>query len=421
MTRKQKMDTRRRGKRKSPSQDIIFEVSDNDISSENSEDDCKEPEAKVSKIDGNSFVLNLNEHSNLQHDKENVGMEISVNQEGQSSVEISEHISVSNSSVSNSSRSGSEIIVISEDNIDVLNDSEEYYVAPRAESIENSEEKSMDSSDIIDITDEHAEGLTEQGPARSVTEDSSVPVINVHSTDDCNTVTSSQEGEGNLEDGELDENQIEVQIEEAINVTKSPPIDVQIPKETEDERDTTQSDPCICITFRNEEIAELYKYKFLQFLQQFVELEVNSDGLTVKVQRDLTLDPKEWVVLDETMCLNETKELELLRKPEPPLATSPEKTPKKKKKKKNKKEKELFILDTNPSQNENGVQFTKYSTKFQIDTNEKTAAEDDRIKVSVQTCFNCDSNHAIKDCPLPKDFAKINAARQRFKAQKQTP
>lgn len=422
VTRKQKMDSRRRGKRKSPSQDIIFEVSDNDISSENSEDDCKEPEAKVSKIDGDNFMLKLNELSNLQNKKETLNLEISVNQEGESSVEISEeHISVSNSSEGNSSRSGSEIIVISEDNIDVLNDSEEYYLAPRAESIENSEDKSIDSSEIIDITDENPEDLTEQSTAHiSVTENSPIPVENtVHLTNNNNIVTSGGEEVGNLEEGELDDSQTNVQIE-LIDVTKSPSIDIQVQKKTEDEIDT-KSDPYICITFCNEKIAELYKFKFLQFLQQFVELEVeNSEGLTVRVQRDPILDPREWVVLNKTMCLTETEEVEVSEKLDSPLAAASEKTPKKKRKKKNKKEKDLFILDTSPSQNENGIQFTKYSTKFQIDINEKTAAEDEMVKVSAQTCFNCDSNHAIKDCPLPKDFAKINAARQKFKAQKQT-
>ncbi|KAJ8952827.1 hypothetical protein NQ318_008148 [Aromia moschata] len=93
---------------------------------------------------------------------------------------------------------------------------------------------------------------------------------------------------------------------------------------------------------------------------------------------------------------------------------------KKKKKKKNKKERDLFVLDNNPSVDENNGLCTKYCTKFQIDRSEKSTEDESEIKISAQTCFNCDNNHAIKDCPLPKNFAKINAARQRFKAQKQT-
>ncbi|KAJ8918642.1 hypothetical protein NQ315_013148 [Exocentrus adspersus] len=421
---KPKMDAKRRGKRKSPSQEIIFEVSDNDISSENSEDDCNEPQAKISKIDGDSFTSSLNEISNLENSDSSF-VEISIRQEV-NCIELSEHISVSNSSYSgDSGGEGSDVIVItSEDNIDVLNnDSEDEYADPHLpptdtpeEIIDITDENPIDSS-TVSISDENAISTTEETPVS--TTDNNPDTVQIEE----DKVVSLEEFDDSKTESQPDEpiDVVGVENEELIDDTKppSPVVEVENSEKAkgEDEVDSIRADQGgdshIHITFSDEKMADLYKVKILNFLQQFVELDVEeSEGLSMKIKSNTLLDSQEWVVVDETMCIEEVSE----------LATVSEKPPsKKKKRKKNKKEKDLFVLDTNPSENEKSV-LTKYSTKFQIDIQEKekTKDQDEVKKISAQSCFNCSSNHAIKDCPLPKDYTKINAARQKFKAQRQT-
>lgn len=171
----------------------------------------------------------------------------------------------------------------------------------------------------------------------------------------------------------------------------------------------------ISISFGNKQLADSYKFKFITFLKSFVELEiVKETDLCITIQSDPLFNSSEWIVLDETLCSNQGSQESTCVT----LSGSPSKSRKKKAKKK-KKEEDLFVLDTNPSQNEPSSLNTKYLSKFQIDIEEKD--EDDTPKrVLIQTCFNCNENHSLKDCPVPKVQARINAARNKFKAQKQT-
>ncbi|KAJ8964580.1 hypothetical protein NQ314_004884 [Rhamnusium bicolor] len=311
------MESRRRGKRKSPSQAIIFEVSEDDVSSEHSDDNCCEPDTKIFKAEDSTFQSRSSENSNLESDGQILSPKCSVSHDN--SIEIIECIEVSNTSSIENLASTNEIIIVTDDNIDTLNHS---VIFPKPS--ENS------SSSVIDITEENLNPLKEE--------------------------------DFSLEEGELAE--IENKPEDQLDSTT---------------KAETKANPCICITFNDEHIAEIYKCKFLKFIQSFVELEVeNFDGLTINIQRDPDLNPREWIVLDTTMCISEDTEI--------------------------KEEKLASPLPATPI----------------IDISEKNTIEEESIKISAQTCFNCDNNHAIKDCPLPKDFAKINAARQKFKAQKQT-
>lgn len=67
--------------------------------------------------------------------------------------------------------------------------------------------------------------------------------------------------------------------------------------------------PAIKITFLDEKVAGIYKLKILKFFQSFVELDVKHvDDTTINVFRDGSLDPNEWVVLDNTVCVPDSIE-----------------------------------------------------------------------------------------------------------------
>lgn len=203
-----------------------------------------------------------------------------------------------------------------------------------------------------------------------------------------------------LEDGELNEN----------NITSN--------SNNHDKMDSKVSgDSEIQITFGNKDLADLYKLKFIKCLKSFVELEIIKEtDLSIILQRDPLLNSSEWIILDEAICNNYISEEAV-----GPLGSPDKSKSKKKKNKKKKKEDDLFTLDTNPSQSEFTSHFTKYLSTFQIDLEGKEDNSDNAPRFSsAQTCFNCDENHSLRDCPVPKDMSKINAARNKFKHQKQT-
>lgn len=43
----------------------------------------------------------------------------------------------------------------------------------------------------------------------------------------------------------------------------------------------------------------------MKVLQQFVELNPKENGNVINIFRDEALDPKEWVLLDGTVCIND--------------------------------------------------------------------------------------------------------------------
>lgn len=168
----------------------------------------------------------------------------------------------------------------------------------------------------------------------------------------------------------------------------------------------TSFNNCIQIKFSDKTVADLYKLKFLKFLQNFIELDVNVENeLSINISRDTALNSNEWVVLENTTELNENYDS----------------TPSKKRNKK--KKKELFVVDTNPSlTSSKRSKAAKYNTKFFIEDLPKTDAEDEDSKKpkntpTTQTCFNCGKNHALKDCTEKKDYKKINSAKQLFRSK----
>lgn len=162
-------------------------------------------------------------------------------------------------------------------------------------------------------------------------------------------------------------------------------------------------DQVISINFKNDEIASSYKSHFTKFLRSFPELRVlDVDELRLTITRDINVIPNDWVVIDEDDDGHRHSK------------------PKKRKKSKPKSKKELFMVDTEPSLSTRENDDLRYSSKFAvIDNIEDDQDEEKKKKVSVstQTCFNCGGNHSLKDCTMPKNYAKINAAKQKFRSQ----
>lgn len=127
-----------------------------------------------------------------------------------------------------------------------------------------------------------------------------------------------------------------------------------------------------------------YQDKFITFLKNFPEFEVKkTDSVTLDVFKS-----------DEFLASPRSK----------------------KRKKRSKVKKELFVLDATPSPTVAGFNL-QYTAKFTV--GDENGSES--IKQSRLGCFNCNEFHSLRDCPYPKDFAKINAARTaRMKAQPKT-
>ncbi|EFA04058.1 zinc finger CCHC domain-containing protein 8 homolog [Tribolium castaneum] len=139
--------------------------------------------------------------------------------------------------------------------------------------------------------------------------------------------------------------------------------------------------PCISITFHTDVAADLYKTRFLEFISTFPELQA-------RLENDLFFE----VYRSENIPSSVTDTL-------------------KKRKKHSKVKKELFVVDAKPSPNADGTHL-RYTTKFVINT-EETVEDDTKPAKSVMSCFNCGDAHSLKDCPRPRDHAKINAAKQK--------
>lgn len=160
--------------------------------------------------------------------------------------------------------------------------------------------------------------------------------------------------------------------------------------------DADKVDQCVMnISFRDESIAKAYRPQFLKFIKSFIELNILSeDDLKISIAKDDTIIPTDWVVIDEVAETPKSKSC--------------------KKHKKSKAKKDLFVLDTNPSINTKESQFMRYSSKFSV-IEHTEGGEEKNVPVTAQTCFNCNGSHSLKDCPEPKNFEKINAARQKFR------
>ncbi|CAH1118961.1 unnamed protein product [Phaedon cochleariae] len=366
---RKKMKPQRPGKRKSPSRNVVFEVSDNDVSPEHSGSDIDEPEAKIFKPQSAFVESVVNALDDLEAEAACV----------EPSAELTSNIPAELTPAN-----------IPEVEQNVNTDTDNLPITRH----DNLEVSSIDKVSNI---------------SSQVGIDKEMEVVEVEEKSEEVTPETNIEIEINEKKDEQMDKKIVQHIdskmkEENTTLKSEVMMEISHPDET---------DQYIRISFSDETTSELYKFKFLKFLQTFVELEVESDDkLNISVKRDTLLNPTEWVVLDATMCLNEHEQ-----NPVTPIKMPlKDKTPKKKKKK-DKKDKGLFVLDPNPSASETNT-YSIYSSKFNIDLATENE-EQDNIRISTQTCFNCDGSHALKDCPAPKDFGRISAMRQKFKAQRQ--
>ncbi|XP_022915999.1 zinc finger CCHC domain-containing protein 8 homolog [Onthophagus taurus] len=154
-----------------------------------------------------------------------------------------------------------------------------------------------------------------------------------------------------------------------------------------------ESDPnhhIITIKFHNPSIAENYKNKFLHFLKtikEFSFVNVSSD-LEIKISKN-GHDSKD----------NDVHSGENSRK----------------RKRKKSKTADLFIVDKTPSGESADRLELKYTSKYSVQIEEKLMNTARNNNASL--CFNCNKNHNLRDCPEPKDYNKINAARMKMKSQ----
>ncbi|XP_044755169.1 uncharacterized protein LOC123314116 [Coccinella septempunctata] len=148
-----------------------------------------------------------------------------------------------------------------------------------------------------------------------------------------------------------------------------------------------QNENLFNITFTCQKTMDQYGHLLVKFLKSFPEIEVARDKLSIRV--------KGIESFEET------------------------KTPKKKSKKK-KAKKDLFVVDTNPSSNDDNSQFPqfRYTSKFEISEQDKP--EGIEAGNSKKICFNCDGDHALKDCNIPRNHRRINQARQQFQDKYKT-
>lgn len=84
---------------------------------------------------------------------------------------------------------------------------------------------------------------------------------------------------------------------------------------------------------------------------------------------------------------------------------------------------DLFIVDAAPSEMPEIANVIPEYSRSEVKINDKIVdpVDDDTVvaqKKAQNECFNCDGNHSIRDCTLPKDLAKIKQNRAKFSSNK---
>lgn len=77
---------------------------------------------------------------------------------------------------------------------------------------------------------------------------------------------------------------------------------------------------------------------------------------------------------------------------------------------------DLFIVDSVPAPEVANL-IPEYDLIVR-ETADDDTKDESAAKTGQNTCFNCDGNHAIKDCMKPKDLAKIRQNRAKFSSNK---
>ncbi|XP_018319670.1 uncharacterized protein LOC108733119 [Agrilus planipennis] len=171
----------------------------------------------------------------------------------------------------------------------------------------------------------------------------------------------------------------------------------EVEKSDVDKASNLKSEPFVKLQFRN---AEAYEQ-----LSEILLTLLTTMGFTFKEEKlNFSID------FFETESINNSPDLDKLKIS-------------KKKKRKRKKSKDegdgFFVLDTTPSLTTQREKILKYESKFNIqnvtEKNDENASDSTLCVSAANSCFNCSENHNLKDCPLPRDNAKINHARLKFR------
>ncbi|XP_057670613.1 zinc finger CCHC domain-containing protein 8 homolog [Diorhabda carinulata] len=376
------MVAKRRGKRKNPSKDLVFEVSDSDVSSDNSDNESNEPHRKVLKTNSQFVESVVTALSNLQNEERIETLASRSKTDNEETIQLDESI-----------------VEIADKSLEVDNKIEEQAASAKEEIIfldessDGSVHKSSENVDSIIFIGEDTlyeyKANTDQSTNESSQDlNSSVIILEENCSNgfsNCNKDTELNLGTSSIK--APFETSVATDLEEG-ELSADDNVDARVPD--------------IYITFSSESISNLYRSKFLDLINTCTNLRVvEQDDLTITILKDVDEIPQ---------TPEESKKDETYIQP-PCQVTSDGQTPKKKKKRKRvKKEKELFTLDTKPSEDVNPV-VAHYSSKFQISEN---SGEEVNVSSS-QSCLNCDQNHLLKDCPLPRNYIKINQMRQQYK------
>lgn len=167
---------------------------------------------------------------------------------------------------------------------------------------------------------------------------------------------------------------------------------------SKDEKNSANDKFLFSLKFRDKNFADMYRKNIVSAIMDCLDLKVHEEideiGLKVKF----------WE------SNKSASDMDLTSESEPEDMEMPA---------------SLFIVDTTPSSSKNTVnsQPKFYSrTKYTIEDEQKSegaSKEASNKKMFTQsTCFNCDGPHPLKDCKEPKNYKKINAARNRHKEMK---
>lgn len=163
--------------------------------------------------------------------------------------------------------------------------------------------------------------------------------------------------------------------------------------------------PIITLSFASREAFESYGHEFTAFCKKYSEFQVNQDinkfSINIFENHDVHVNnySAKWNTIDK-FDANVNFDINNQQIPS--------------KKKQTKAKKELFTLDATPSISTSGSG-CQYTSKFAVINNEPKTEDGNSVKKqNLSACFNCDGAHALRDCPHPKDYHKINQARNCF-------
>ncbi|CAK1545157.1 unnamed protein product [Leptosia nina] len=140
--------------------------------------------------------------------------------------------------------------------------------------------------------------------------------------------------------------------------------------------------PLVSVRFKDNKLAKAYKTKIKKFMLDLIKLH-DSQSFNIDSDSDIELDiwPEDF-------------EEEVRIQTPPPVIDN-----------------NLFFIDTDP--NNVDVQIPMYKKASQSISNNPVEENSDNRPVRSQfVCFNCDGEHQLKDCPKPRNHARVAEKRR---------